>query len=189
MCQQMGAAAGIEAEAVRRALFDAADGPSLQWRFERGEFDAATAYEHLCRQIAVRPDREALYAAHVNIFAEMPETIALAGRLAAAGNRLGVLSNTNPLDWAFVRERFAFVRDHFELAVLSFEVREMKPHAAIYEHAARRAGVPAGEVFFTDDREENVAGALAAGLDAVLFTSAAELEAELRRRGVRGASA
>jgi hypothetical protein len=42
-------------------------------------------------------------------------------------------------------------------------------------------------VFFTDDRQENVDGALAAGLDAVLFESAEQIAAELRRRGVAGA--
>jgi len=44
------------------------------------------------------------------------------------------------------------------------------------------AGVAAGEIFFTDDRAENVAGAIAAGFDAVLFTSVEALESELRSR-------
>ena len=195
MCAQVAAVAGIEAEAVRRALFDVATdaastgpasaGHSLQWRFERGEFDAATAYEEFCLASGVRPDRTAVHAAACNMFAELPESVALVRHLAAAGNRLGVLSNTNPIDFEFVREQFPFLRECFELHVVSYEAREMKPDAAIFAHAARRAGADAGEVFFTDDREENVAGAISAGLDAVLFTSAEQIAGELRRRGVK----
>jgi FMN phosphatase YigB (HAD superfamily) len=190
MCAQMAAVAGIEPEAVRRALFDVstgagATGHSLQWRFERGEFDAAAAFEHFCAACGVRPDRTSLHAAGRDMFAELPESVALVRRLAGAGHRLGVLSNTNPVDFEFVCEQFPFLRDCFELLIVSYEAREMKPHRAIYDHAVRRAGVAAGEVFFTDDREENIAGAIAAGLDAVLFSSAEQIAKELRRRGLQ----
>jgi FMN phosphatase YigB (HAD superfamily) len=187
MCRQMAAAAGVETEAVRRALFDGPPGESLQWRFERGDFDTAGAYELFCGGVGCRPEQAALYAAASDIFVEIPESVALVRRLAAAGNRLGVLSNTNPVDWNFVSGKFAFLRECFEIPLLSFEARSMKPSAAIYEHAVRRAGVPTRDVFFTDDKAENVAGALAAGLDAVLFTTTSELEEVLRRRGVPGA--
>jgi FMN phosphatase YigB (HAD superfamily) len=187
MCRQMAEVAELEADAVRRALFEGEPESSLQWRFERGDFDAATAYEHFCQHTGVRPDRAALCAAGSNMFAELPESVALVRRLAAAGCRMGVLSNTNPNDWEFVNQRFPFLRECFSHAVLSYEAKAMKPSATIYEYAARRAGVSPGDVFFTDDREENVAGALAAGLDAVVFTSADQISSELRRRGVRGA--
>jgi HAD superfamily hydrolase (TIGR01509 family) len=118
------------------------------------------------------------------MFEEMPASVALVEEL-AAGRRLGILSNTNPIDWGFVSSgRFPFLNRCFELAVVSFEARALKPDRAIYELAVRRAGVPAGEVFFTDDREDNVEGALAAGLDAVLFTSPGELRIELAERGI-----
>lgn len=190
MCQQMGRAAGVEPEAVRKALFDAAGRPHghcVQWRFERGDLNALAVYEHFCEELGVRPDMRELFAAGCNMFEEAPGSIAIVERLAAAGHRLGVLSNTNPIDWGFVSSgRFPFLKECFEHRVLSFEVRAMKPEWAIYDHAVRLAGVAAGQVFFVDDRPENVAGAIAAGLDAVLFTTADELASELRRRGVRG---
>jgi HAD superfamily hydrolase (TIGR01549 family) len=187
MCQQMAAVAGVEPAAVHRALFHAAEGPSLQWRFEAGEFDADAAYEHFCRELGVTPERVALQTAASDMFGELPESAALVRRLHAAGSRLGVLSNTNPLDYEFVRRQFPWISECFELAVVSYEARAMKPDAAIFRHAADRAGAGPGEVFFTDDRDENVEGALAAGLDAVLFESAEQIAAELRRRGVKGA--
>ena len=186
MCQQMAAVARVEPEVVRRALFDAAEGRPLQWRFEAGEFETAGAYELFCKGIGLRPDQAALYAAASDIFAEMPESVALLRRLAAAGNRLGVLSNTNPVDWEFVSRTFPFLGECFEQSALSYQARAMKPDPAVFAYAVRRAGAAAHEVFFTDDRDENVAGALAAGLDAVLFTGAEQIAGELRRRGVQG---
>jgi glucose-1-phosphatase len=185
MCQQMAAAAGVPPEAVRRALFEAEGGPSVQWRFERGDLNALAVYEHFCEALGVRPDMEELFAAGCDMFAEIDESVSIVERLFASGVRLGIMSNTNPIDWAFVSSgRFPFLNQCFEQKVLSFEVGAMKPELAIYEAAVEQAGVAAGEVFFTDDREENVKGALAAGLDAVLFTSPEQLRKELQARGL-----
>jgi len=185
--RQMAAAAGAPLALVRQVLFQADGATSALWRFERGDLDAAALYEQFCQHTGVRPDMAALYEAGCNMFDEIPATVALVGRLAKAGNRLGVLSNTNPVDWQFVTAgRFPFLNQHFEHAVLSFEAKAMKPELAIFKHAVERAGVTASEVFFVDDMPVNVAGARAAGLDAVQFTTVAALERELRARGVEG---
>jgi putative hydrolase of the HAD superfamily len=187
MCRQMAEVAGVSAEAVREVLFSqpkTGGGHSVQWRFERGDLNALAVYENFCEELGVRPDQEKLAAAGCNIFHEMPESIALVQRLAAARVPLGIMSNTNPIDWGFITSgAFPVINRCFERYVLSFEVRAMKPDQAIYEHAVRLAGAPAREVFFTDDRPENVAGAIDAGLNAVLFTTPAELACELKRRG------
>jgi FMN phosphatase YigB (HAD superfamily) len=188
MCAQMAAVAGVEPAIVRRALFESEDGISAQSRFERGELNALAVYEHFCEAAGVRPDRESLFAAGRDMFAEIAGAVAIVERLAGAGQRLGIMSNTNPIDWEFVTSgRFPFLNRSFEQTVLSYQVRAMKPERAIYDAAVARAGVPAREVFFADDRQENVAGALAAGLDAVLFTSPADLSKALRSRQVPGA--
>ena len=61
----------------------------------------------------------------------------------------------------------------------------MKPDAAIFHAAAELCGYRPEEIFFVDDLPGHVAGARAAGFDAVQFTSAEALSAELRRRGIR----
>ncbi len=185
--QQLAAAAGVTPEIVKEVLFLADREPSVLWRFERGDLDESEVYEHFCREARVRPDAAALWEAGCDIFGVIEETAALVQRLARAGNRLGILSNTNPKDWAFVsRGQFPFLQECFQCAVLSFEEGAMKPEPAIFAAAVRKAGVLAEQVFFVDDMPENVAGARRAGLDAVLFTTAAELEHELRRREVKG---
>jgi glucose-1-phosphatase len=126
-----------------------------------------------------------LFAAGCDIFEVIDESVAIVERLHAAGVRLGILSNTNPIDWGFVMSgRFPFLNRCFEQFALSYEVRAMKPERAIYEAAVAMAGCAAGDVFFTDDKPENVEGALAAGLDAVLFTSPEQLRDELTLRGM-----
>jgi putative hydrolase of the HAD superfamily len=184
MCRQMAEAAGASQELVREALFGTAETPSVQWRFERGDLNALAVYEHFCERVGARPDMDRLFAAGCDIFDEIPASVALVQRLAEAGHRLGIMSNTNSIDWSFVTSRFRFLDRLFAHFVLSFQVRAMKPERAIYEHAVRLAGAPAGEVFFADDRQENVVGALAVGLDAVLFTSPEQLADELARRGL-----
>ena len=183
MCRQMGAVAGVAPAIVWEALFEGPRAASVLWRFERGELNALAVYEHFCERCGVRPDMEAMLAAGCDMFAEIAGSVRLVERLHATGQRLGILSNTNPIDWGFVSSGpFPFLNRCFEQRVLSYEVRAMKPERAIYEAAVERAGVPSREVFFTDDREENVAGALAAGLDSVLFTSPDQLRKELQVR-------
>ena len=102
-------------------------------------------------------------------------------RLADAGNRLAILSNTNPVQWEYIIDgRYPLLavgaaESAFDWAIVSYQVGAMKPDRAIYEAAIRRAGVAAKEVFFTDDRLENVEGARAVGIDAVQFVDAQQL--------------
>ena len=60
----------------------------------------------------------------------------------------------------------------------------MKPEAAIFCKAAELADCRPEEIFYTDDIAGHVAGARAAGLDAVVYESAPQIVAELRKRGV-----
>lgn len=115
----------------------------------------------------------------------LPETLIgdeLVARLAARGP-LVLLSNTNAIHFAMLRENYPILR-HFHQLVLSYEVGAMKPEAEIYRRAVAAAGYAPEECFFTDDMPEYVAGARAFGIDAVQFTGAEALAAELVRRGV-----
>lgn len=98
--------------------------------------------------------------------------------------RMLVLSNTNAIHFAMVRENYPLLR-HFDDYVLSYEVKAMKPEPAIYREAIARAQCRADECFYTDDIAEYVEGARKEGIDAVQFVSGAQLERELAARNVR----
>jgi putative hydrolase of the HAD superfamily len=98
--------------------------------------------------------------------------------------RLVLLSNTNAIHFEMVRENYPLLR-HFHSLVLSYKVGAMKPLPQIYRRAIEEAGCLPEECFFTDDIPDYVAGARAQGIDAVQFESAEQIEAELRKRGVK----
>jgi putative hydrolase of the HAD superfamily len=82
--------------------------------------------------------------------------------------------------------RFAHfgLRRHFKVALSSCYVGLRKPEPAIYQRALDILGCPPERVLFIDDREENVAGSLAAGMKAIQFTGADALWAALEELGV-----
>ena len=96
---------------------------------------------------------------------------------------LHLLSNTNELHYDYMLEKYSIL-ELFDQRVLSFQVGRMKPEQEIYRIAVERAGVPSGEVFFADDRPENVAGALSAGIQAVQFLDEAKLKQDMTQAGI-----
>lgn len=115
----------------------------------------------------------------------LPETLIPDALLEALHERyrLVLLSNTNPIHFEMIRERYPILR-HFDAFVLSYEVGAMKPDPRIYRAAIEAARCQPQECFFTDDIPEYVEGARQAGIDAALFEGAEALERELRARGV-----
>ncbi len=97
--------------------------------------------------------------------------------------RLLLLSNTNVLHYAMIRETYPILR-HFEDAVLSFEVGAVKPDPRIYREAVARASCPAEECLFIDDIKSYVEAAQQIGMQAVQFCGVAQLERDLRAHGV-----
>jgi putative hydrolase of the HAD superfamily len=101
----------------------------------------------------------------------------------AARYRLLLLSNTNVIHFEMLRASQPMLR-HFHDLVLSYEVKAMKPLPEIFQAAIARAGCRPEECFYTDDIAAFVAAARSLGIDAVRFESLAQLEEELRARGI-----
>jgi putative hydrolase of the HAD superfamily len=77
-------------------------------------------------------------------------------KLAAAGHRLILFSNTNAIHcpWIFDEyPEFAL----FDAAVLSFEAGSIKPHPEIYQYAIDTHALVPAEVLYIDDLPENIA--------------------------------
>jgi putative hydrolase of the HAD superfamily len=183
MAQQMAAFSGTTPERAWQILFENEVG--LEWAYERGELSREQFCQRFCQAAAVPlGDIDRLDAAGNDIFELNPLMIGLTGRLAGAGYRLGILSNTTASHWAYCTRRFAALTTLFQVHALSFRLGAMKPAPAIFAAAAEMAGVPANLIFFTDDRAENVSAAKAAGFDAVLFESHTQLNEALRQRHV-----
>ncbi|HXR40092.1 MAG TPA: HAD-IA family hydrolase [Terracidiphilus sp.] len=76
------------------------------------------------------------------------------------------------------------LRRYFKVALSSCYLGLRKPEPAIYKCALDILGRPAERILFIDDRAENVAGAQAAGIQAIRFAGADELRRELVTLGV-----
>ena len=181
MCQQIAAVAGIDPAEVFRVVLCS----PLQHDYELGRISTQEFYEGFCRLAGVRPDFEALLRAATDFFDLNTGMIPVLASLRHAGYRMGILSNTCESHWEHCTRRYAILRELFDAHTLSYQVGAAKPDAAIYGAAAELAGVAPREIFFTDDIAGHVAGARAAGLDAVQFTSAPELVKDLWARSVR----
>lgn len=104
------------------------------------------------------------------------DTVALIDDLAALDVPLALLSNA-PVTFARLAEKMPWA-EQFRHLVFSGDLGYAKPDAAIWRHVESVIG--SSDVIFFDDRATNVEGALAAGWDARLWTSAAAARVELR---------
>ena len=101
----------------------------------------------------------------------------------AARYKLLLLSNTNAIHFEMIRENYPMLR-HFHQRILSYEVHAMKPRREIFQAALELCGCRPEECFYTDDIAAYVEAAQRLGIDAVQFESPAQLERELKARGI-----
>jgi putative hydrolase of the HAD superfamily len=180
--RQMAEVAGVDVARVREAVYDV----ELQTRYERGELTGRQYYDIFCQRTDTRPDFDRLARAAGDIFTVNTSIKPILSSLAAAGQRLGLLSNTCDIHWNHLADgRYATIPDIFETVVLSYKVGAVKPEPKIFQAAAEMACVAPGEIFFVDDIPGHVAAARAADFDAVQYTTTPALVADLRQRGVR----
>lgn len=166
---------GLPSELAKEAFLEAYGGPEGDGPVHRVETGAITVEEFghglaqvLSQRSGVDVSGDGLVAklfARMQLDEDMFAAVAGARR---AGIRTGLLSNSWGSD-AYPHERFA---DMFDDVVISGEVGLRKPDPAIYQLAADRLGVVAGDCVFVDDLDKNIAVAEAAGMVGILHRSA-----------------
>ena len=104
--------------------------------------------------------------------------------LKAQGHRVFGLTNWGSETWPVAKDVHPELREAFEDVVVSGDEKLIKPDRRIYEVLTTRNGLVPRECLFIDDSPKNVAGARDAGWDAVHFTDAATLRADLEAQGL-----
>jgi putative hydrolase of the HAD superfamily len=152
-------------------------------RFECGGIEPRDFVRELSAHLNLQTSYENFCEIWSSIF--LPETLIPEAMLEGIARRyrMVLLSNTNAIHFEMVRAAYPLLR-HFHAFVLSYEVGAMKPDPLIYGKAIEAAHCLPGECFFTDDIAAYVEGARKEGIDAVQFESAAQIERELRQRGL-----
>ena len=98
----------------------------------------------------------------------IPESLAVAEELLARGMPLYGLTNMPEEKAEMVFSRIPVMR-HFKDIVVSGVEKIMKPGPEIFDLTLRRIGLPAEDIFFTDDSPANIEAARAKGFVTHLF--------------------
>lgn len=180
-CQNLAKLCSKTAEEIYAIIF-ASD---LNSRYETGQLTTEEFYQQFCDAVGEKPDFAATCLAASAIFTPNFSLFPIVTQLKSEGRRLGILSNTCDAHWQYAIDgRYRILNDVFEIAVLSFEEHCSKPDRRFYDVAVEKAGLDAEQIFFVDDRPENVSGAKSVGIDAVQYLSTADLVSDLHKRNV-----
>jgi 2-haloacid dehalogenase len=157
-----------------------------EWNIEqdRGrtweEAEAALISEH--------PERERQIRAFRKYWNEMvphhyEDSVAIMEKLIAEGRDVTLLTNFASDTFREAQGRFPFLKKTRGVTV-SGDIGLIKPDVEIYDAHAREFGLDPATTIFIDDSLANVEGARAAGWNAVHFTGADKLRADLSSYGI-----
>ena len=161
---------------VKQAIFTC----GLQDRLETGLISSQEFAENLKQSLDTQVEVQPLLEAISAIFHPNDAIVHILQQLKTAGIPMAVLSNSCEPHWLWLmRQNWAVVEGWFDFHVLSYEARSMKPDHGIYETSERMSNRRPAQLFFTDDRADNVATAQARGWTAHQFTDVGHLARNL----------
>ena len=118
-----------------------------------------------------------------DVMKPMPASITLLKRLEKSRNyKLSIITN-NSHEWSEYAKRKLGIGKYVDDWVSSSDVHLAKPKKSVYILAARRLKVKPSESVFVDNQKKNVKGAIKAGMNAIHFKNARQLERELKKLG------
>jgi putative hydrolase of the HAD superfamily len=155
--------------------------------YDRGDLTAESFWNHAAaptHAILTPEQLTALIAADVDYWATLnPPMLAWASSLQQARIPTGILSNMpGPMETG-LRARYRWI-DDFTHNTWSHALNLAKPEPAIYRHAAEGLRTPPENILFIDDRIENIEAALAAGMQAIHYTTHDAFEKEMHARNL-----
>jgi len=163
---------GVEPEVIKQAVFES----DFQLAYEKGDLTSQQFADILSDKFKKQIPFDDLMVAASDIFVPNMNILPVLEKLKAMKIPMGLLSNTCDAHWNWILKMgYPQLQGWFDPMVLSFEVRSMKPEPEIYQLCSELAEIHPESIFFTDDRLENVEGAIKAGWNATVFTSADRL--------------
>lgn len=179
VCRKFASAASLTAEEVYSRIFTA----GLEPLFDAGKIGPEDFHRAVCKAIEVDLSYADFVEFWQDIFWANEPMLPVLQKLKAA-YRLVLLSNTNPIHFAWCETNYPEALSLFDEKVLSFRVGHRKPEPEIYRAALGSARAPADRCIFVDDKQEFVEAARRQGIHGIVFTSVPALEKELRALGV-----
>ena len=176
--QHLAQATGQPLAACANVLAD----PLLRREFQLGQISSQDMVRHLSAKLEGGLHFAQFVDAWNRMVEENRQTTWVLERLRARYTLL-VLTNTNPLHDAYIRETWP-VFQHVHHWIASCQVGYCKPETQIFQLALRRAQVPAHAAVFIDDTKEHTDAARRLGIQAIHFAPGLSLEKELAAAGL-----
>lgn len=156
---------------------------TLLHRYETGLLTDAQFFAEVQAAVDFQGSLEEFGQLFGDIFTPIQPMVDLHAEVCARQIPTYVFSNTNGLAVRHVRRRYPFFRS-FSGHVFSYEHQAMKPAPRLYAVLETLAGCAGPQVFYLDDRLENVEGGLLRGWQAILHQSPESTRAALEKAGV-----
>lgn len=151
---------------------------------DAGRIDAATYLEGFASRLGIPFTREDWTANRRAAMTPWPDMLALAQAI-SAHVAIAILTNNGHLTAERIDALFPDLRPVFgERIFVSAAFGAQKPDPSIYAKALARLGFEPHETLFTDDKPENVAGAIKAGLHGHVHAGPEALRARLAQLGL-----
>lgn len=154
-------------------------GSPLLVKFESGLLTSRQFFSAIQKVTGFRGDCNEFARHFADIFSPMPGMVAIHARLRKTKVPTYIFSNTNEIAVDHIRRRFPFFSD-FDGYVLSYEIGAMKPRPKMYEALETMSRRRGDDIFYIDDRAENIETAVARGWRAVLHRSTRTTRAALQ---------
>ena len=174
------AGGGADADAIRsRFSMDAA-----YQAHERGSIDGLEYFAALRATLEIELSDADLLVGWNDIFVRAITDVDPMLRAAREKFPLHAFTNSNPTHQAAWFPRFAAELSVFDRTFVSSEIGLRKPDVEAFATVAAALDTTTDRVLFFDDTPENVTGARASGMQAVLVNSTADVRRALRHVGI-----
>lgn len=170
---------GISWEAIVRGF------AKYRHAYDAGDISLRQLYENTWGDegIAVSPDvtERIIEADRASWLFRNERTLEWMKSLKAEGRKIGILTNMAPDFAPLFRQHFHDFIAQADAMVISGLEHMHKPNRDIYDLLRSRIALPASELVFIDDVQENCEGARAAGWNAIRFLSNDQVERDFSR--------
>lgn len=172
-------------KAEREALFKAVDMHGMNDRIDRGApfrqtvYDEADKHPRFRDLIRLWHDRWIEMASPV-----IEESWVILRALRAQSIPVFALSNFGIESFAYAETRYPQLKE-FDARFISGHMGVIKPEARIYEMLEQETGLSGADLFFTDDRADNIVAAKARGWQGHVFDGADGLRTALTKTGLK----
>lgn len=177
-CRPFAALAGLTPAEVFAAVFES----DLEPGYDTGRISSQEFFQKVMDRFRLNLPYPQFCHLWSDIFSPLEDMDQTVARLAAR-YPLYLLSNTNPLHFHYIRERYPLLR-HFRRFILSYEVGSRKPEAGIFQALIREMGLPPAQCLYLDDKLPFAAAARTQGLVAWHFTTPGDFHRKLNQHGL-----